>query len=387
MGDVWASTDGTSWALIGGQTLAYGRGGSSVPGQTVTTSPSFTANSAFFTEGGLSMKCQDRSTGQLYLLSGFQWMSATLSYGAAVRQNAYVSTDGQTWTNLTSAFTPPGRGAGWCFVDSSSRIFVLGGTVANGSNANDVWLGTVSSSGTQTWQQQTASAQWQGRNGLRAAYYQSSVLGKQIITVSAGYVTGLGASNDVWASSDLGVSWSQASVAAPFQIREHGALLASSSGVLIVSMGGPGELQTDDVWASLDGGVTWGSCTGSTAANASEAWAARKVAAAVLDSSDTMWVSAGLDQFYVPVSVYPTGVQYQAYNDVWKSSLSFTSAATVASSCNLTVPACGVGVQCWPPSTLCKCPSSNAAAAPHFVALYSAMAVWLSATAILTALC
>ena len=195
---MWNSTDGQTWALIGGQTLAYGLGQSSVPGQTVTTSPSFTASTAFFAEGGLSMKCQDRSTGQLFLLSGFQYMPATLNYGAAVRQNAYVSADGQTWTNLTSGFTPPGRGAGWCFVDSSSHIFVLGGSLASGANANDVWMGTVSTSGAQTWQQQTASAGWAGRNGLRAAFYQSSVLGKQIITISAGYVTNVGATNDVW---------------------------------------------------------------------------------------------------------------------------------------------------------------------------------------------
>ena len=174
----------------------------------------------------------------------------------------------------------------------------------------------------------------------------------------------------------MGVSWTQMTATAPFQIREHGALLASSTGVLIVTMGGPGELQTDDIWASLDGGVTWGSCTGSTAANSSEAWAARKVAGAVLDSGDNMWVSAGLDQFYS--SLYATGVEYQAFNDVWKSSISFTAAATVAANCNLNVPACGVGVQCWPPSSSCKCPTTGAAA-PQLSMLTSVMTVVVSA--------
>ena len=374
--DVWGSTDGSNWALIGGQTLAYGKGQSSVVGQTATTSPSYSASTSFFTEGGLSMKCQDKSTGQLYLLSGFQYNPATLGYGLPVRQNAYVSTDGQTWTNLTSGFTPPGRGAGWCFVDSSSRIFVLGGTLVDGSNAADVWMGTVSGSGTQTWQRQTGAASWAGRNGLRATYYRSSVLNTQIITMSAGYVTNVGAANDVWASSDNGVTWVQTTAAAPFQIREHGALLASSTGVLITTMGGPGELQTDDLWASLDGGITWGSCTGSTAANSSEAWAARKVAAAVLDSSDSMWVSAGLDQFYS--SLYSTGVEYQAFNDVWKSSIGFTSASVVASNCNLTVPSCGVGVQCWPPTSSCAKCSSSGAAAPRVGVVTSVMTVLVS---------
>lgn len=269
MSDVWGSSDGASWVLIGGQTLAYGRGQSSVVGQTVTTSPSYTASTPFFTEGGLSMKCQDPTTGALYLLSGFLYNPSTLSYGLPVRQNAYSSMNGQTWTNLTSSFTPPGRGAGWCFVDSSSRIFVLGGTLVSGSNANDVWM---SSNGGSSWTQQTGAAQWAGRNGHRATYYRSSVLNTQVITLSAGYVTNIGATNEVWVSSDTGVSWAQATASAPFQIREHGAMLASSTGVLIVTMGGPGEFQTDDLWASLDGNhpiITIAHCLSSMRCSAS----------------------------------------------------------------------------------------------------------------------
>lgn len=107
------------------------------------------------------------------------------------------------------------------------------------------------------------------------------------------------------------------------------------------------------------GGVTWGECSRPALANLSEPWAARKVAAALLDSSNNMWVGAGLDQYYS--SVYSTGVEYTAFNDVWLSSIAFTSASVVASNCNLTVPSCGVGVQCWPPSSSCKCSSTGAA--------------------------
>jgi hypothetical protein len=102
------------------------------------------------------------------------------------------------------------------------------------------------------------------------------------------------------------------------------------------------------------GGVTWGSCTGNTLANQSEPYAARKNGGALLDYAGFLYISGGQDQSYS--SQFSDGILYQAYNDVWKSSVSFTSsAATLASLCNLTVPACGVGLQCWPPSASCSC--------------------------------
>ena len=52
-------------------------------------------------------------------------------------------------------------------------------------------------------------------------------------------------SSSQWASSDLGVSWVQVTAAAPWQVRDHGVLLATPQGVLISTAGGFGEYQTN----------------------------------------------------------------------------------------------------------------------------------------------
>jgi len=72
--------------------------------------------------------------------------------------------------------------------------------------------------------------------------------------------------NDVWASSDYGVSWTRILAAAPWGQRwGHGGFI-TSGGVLFV-LGGSDltnavRIQTyHDLWASFDGGRQWTSCT------------------------------------------------------------------------------------------------------------------------------
>src|SRR6202012_3534380 len=57
----------------------------------------------------------------------------------------YSSTDlGQHWTSMTAQF--PGRSNAVCFVDSYSRVYVVGGKQAGSGNdsnvSKDVWQGT-----------------------------------------------------------------------------------------------------------------------------------------------------------------------------------------------------------------------------------------------------
>jgi hypothetical protein len=166
-------------------------------------------------------------------------------------------------TNLTSGFIPPARLYGRCIVDSQSRVYIFGSRETSlETESNDVWQMIYNpSTNTQTWTQQTNAAQWYPRDSPGADTYTSSVLGIEIITLSGGYTTVPvysfipydGGTNDVWASSNLGQSWSPVTLAAPFQVRDHGVLLATPAGVLIVTAGGFGEYQTNDLWASLDG--------------------------------------------------------------------------------------------------------------------------------------
>ena len=99
---------------------------------------------------------------------------------------------------------------------------------------------------------------------------------------------------------------------------------------------------------SIIGGITWGSCTGTPNPNGA-AWPARKDTTAFFDSQGYLYISAGLNQYYNSLS--PTGVTYQAYNDFFKSTISFYNVPAVAQACNLTIPTCGTGLQ-WSDTTI-----------------------------------
>ena len=292
----------------------------------------------------------------MYLFNGATWQPATHNFGAP-RVQSYTSLDGQTWVNLTSGFVPPPRLYGRCIVDSSSRVYIFGSREnAAETESNDVWqLVYNPTTNTQVWTQQTSAAQWTPRDSPGADSYFSSVLGLEVLTLAGGYnlQQAYGGTNDVWVSINLGVSWALASAAAPWQVRDHGVLVASAAGVLVSTAGGFGEYQANDLWASLDGGVTWGSCNGPALNPNAQAFPARKDTTAFFDNSGYLWISAGLNQYYG--AGFTTGVVYQAYNDLYKSSLSFNNVPAVAAACGLTVPACGVGLQCYPPSSNCTC--------------------------------
>jgi len=112
--------------------------------------------------------------------------------------------------------------------------------------------------------------------------------------------------------------------------------------VVYVSLSACAVMQ-NDLWISLDGGLTWGSCSGTNATNSNtEPWPARKDAGAFLDSNGYLYISGGLGQFYS--TQFSTGIQYQAYNDLYKSTISFNNISLIAQQCNLQVPQCGVGL-------------------------------------------
>ena len=71
---------------------------------------------------------------------------------------------------------------------------------------------------------------------------------------------GLG-SNDVWVSSDLGATWSQLANNAPWDIRSHARLTATSDGILILTEGAEDEAVADsyyphDIWVSNNSNTT-----------------------------------------------------------------------------------------------------------------------------------
>jgi hypothetical protein len=87
------------------------------------------------------------------------------------------------------------------------------------------------------------------------------------------------------------------------------------------------------VWVSPDGGYTWALCVEDSE------WSDRTGLLTMLDERENLVVGCG------------QGVG-GLYNDIWRSSISFSNLATVASACGMKRPPCasslGLGMACWP---------------------------------------
>ena len=146
-----------------------------------------------------AIKMRD-STGRLYLLGG--------SYTSTVQ----YSDNGLTWSTATAPWH--GRAYTGAVADPFGRIFVFGGqgavddhTGASGTYLNDVWMSTTQGV---SWTLQTLAAAWDIRDSLMGVAYYSQPLQRTILLNSGGHddTTLNFRPNEVWASSDLGVTWS-----------------------------------------------------------------------------------------------------------------------------------------------------------------------------------
>jgi hypothetical protein len=115
-----------------------------------------------------------------------------------------------------------------------------------------------SANGGRDWTLQTMKAPWKARTQHDATATYSQALGKAILYVANGiYESGQAANrnNDIWASSDDGVSWIRITANAAYRARQDGEV-DSLNGILVITGGdigtnNPGNI--NDIWASLDG--------------------------------------------------------------------------------------------------------------------------------------
>lgn len=156
-----------------------------------------------------------------------------------------------TWTHRVDAL---------CVVDPMTDALLLLGGICSSEDysLNEVW---TSHDNATTWS--LTIAPWMPRAGLSGAAVYNSVLQRTLIYIVGGTInqtlsgTQGQASNDVWVSSDFGTSWSQLWSAAPFDVRSHARLTATSDGILIltegVDEGIPGSYYSyypHDIWVS-----------------------------------------------------------------------------------------------------------------------------------------
>jgi leucine-zipper-like transcriptional regulator 1 len=182
------------------------------------------------------------------VFNGLMWVIA--GWGPYWNNDAWSSSDGNTWTQVNAGGTPSStlfsaRGS-FGSVVFNGDMWVIAGNGASGLNS-DVWY---SNSGT-SWTEAAGSAAFGGRTNFQALVYNGKIW---VIGGSNGTLL-----NDVWYSSN-GSTWTEATSSAAFSPREFfGAIVFDN---LMWVFGG--DSYVTDAWYSSDG-ANWTEVVGSGA--------------------------------------------------------------------------------------------------------------------------
>ena len=151
--------------------------------------------------------------------------------------------------------------------------------------------------------------------------------------------------NDVWASSDGGVTWAVITGNAPWNRRWGMSGVVTDNGVMLVIGGtttsdGYSEsyMSLRDMWLSLDGGYTWSTCT-----LPSDHGYVRGQQGAALTMDGRLLLASGY--------AHQIGAPRTDYTDLWISNISVTNAQRMSEVCGgYALPAAGLGLRVWPGS-------------------------------------
>lgn len=209
-----------------------------------------------------------------------------------VKNDVWRSTDnGATWAQVTANAGLTPRESLSSVVMTDGSIIVSGGTLPGGyTQFNDVWRSTDKGD---TWNQVTANAEWRDRTG-----HSSVALPDGSIVVMGGHTFGPGDSNDVWRSTNNGVTWTQVNASAGWRAREHHSTEMMADGSIILFGGNHNTDYLNDVWRSADNGATW------TQVTPDAGWTARTFQSSVVMSDGSIVMMGGYNSRFL--------------NDVWR---------------------------------------------------------------------
>ena len=236
---------------------------------------------------------------------------------------------------MTATNLPPRWGAN-VVVDAKGKIYVTGGAGEGTVTLRDLWVST-NNGATFTQPSSTPPPYMTGNRGRTKGFLlhrRSLVLGKDILYFGTGY-TNVGQHNDVWVSSDDGVTWTAVTTRAAFPSRDAAGAEITAAGLMVITGGQttfPASEVLNDVWVSADGGYTWGECARDAV------FSDRREASTVFDATETLYVLAGRQ----------ATSSSRLYNDVFRSNISFSNLRQVQAACSVEIPACGAGLTCWP---------------------------------------
>ena len=226
----------------------------------------------------LSVSFTDGSNGSP---TGWAWYFGDESYSAA---NWTRQSDAVAWTSRPYA-------ASVALPDGS--IVMTGGGY---SGMNDVWRSTDKGA---SWTRQVENAQWAARSRHAAV-----CLPDGSIVVMGGRDSTNARLNDVWRSTDKGVTWTKQTQTAGWAARDSHAAVALPDGSIVL-LGGSGATEYNDAWRSTDRGATW------TRQTASAGWGVRYGLAAVVLPDGRIAVTGGRhSDATLPIS----------HTDLWVSS-------------------------------------------------------------------
>jgi len=153
-------------------------------------------------------------------------------------------------------------------------IVLMGG---GGGYKNDVWRSTDQGV---TWTAQNTSAGWTGRE-----FHTSVALPDGSIVLMGGYNGAY--FRDVWRSEDQGATWIRQTASAPWPARAKHASVGLPDGSILL-MGGFNGAYLNDVWRSDDKGVTW------TCVTAHASWEGRYGMASVVLPDSRIAIMGGM---------------------------------------------------------------------------------------------
>jgi len=198
--------------------------------------------------------------------------------------------------NFTAPWTQVNASAGWSVRTGHSSVVLPDGSIVlmggyNGGYLNDVWRSTNNGL---TWIRVNASAGWTGRND----HYSVAMPDGSIVLMGGGGSGGR--VNDVWRSTNNGVTWIRVNASAGWTGRQEHTSVVLPDGSIVL-MGGVDSVVgwKNDTWRSTNNGATW------TQVNASSGWSARYGITSVVMPDGSIVLTGGYDGIFK--------------NDVWRS--------------------------------------------------------------------
>ena len=199
----------------------------------------------------------------------------------------------EPWTQMTAGAQWTARYGHTSVVMPDSSIVLMGGE--DGRSKNDVWRSTDNGV---TWALMNASAGWTVRY-----CHTSVVMPDGSIVLMGGQDEDSGSYiylNDVWRSTDNGATWTQMTASAGWTPRVCHSSVAMPDGSILLIGGWGSSGSLNDVWRSMDNGATW------ALMNASAGWSVRCGQTSVVMPDGNIILMGGGDGTHMK-------------NDVWRS--------------------------------------------------------------------